>query len=346
MKRFGFAVILLIVIVGGILLVGTFWWRSNTSALTSTENFQSFVIPKGRSAMQVGSKLEDEELIKSSLAFKIYVQVFGKSKSINAGEFKLSPSMSLVEIIEALGEGPLELWVTIPEGLRREEIIERYVKDLEMGAEEFEFRLEFLSLTKDNEGYLFPDTYLFPRDATADLIVKTMLSNFEKKTNEFQDGIDNSKYSLNQIVTMASIIERETKTNEERSVVAGILFKRLETEGWLVQADATIQYAVAGKECPGRNTAPIVCPEEIIKTINWWPILTKDDLEIDSPYNSYKYKALPPTPIANPGLSSINAAIFPEDSPYWFYIHDSDAKIHYGKTISEHNSNVRRYLGK
>jgi UPF0755 protein len=125
---------------------------------------------------------------------------------------------------------------------------------------------------------------------------------------------------------MASIIERETKTNEERPVVAGILWKRLEND-WPLQVDATLQYAIANSE-------------------TWWPILTKEDLEINSSYNSYKFTVLPPTPIASPGLSSIKASANPQDSDYWFYIHDPEAQIHYAETIEEHNNNIRKYLGK
>lgn len=337
MKRLGFAIVLLIVLLGVAILTSIFWWRSNTTSLTSYENFQSFVIPKGRSAMQIGNKLAEEGLIKSPLAFKIYVQVFGKSKNINAGEFKLSPSMSLSEVVEALGKGPLELWVTVPEGLRREEIVSKFTEGLEMNQSKADlFQDEFLALSRDLEGYLFPDTYLFPRDASASLVVNKMKQTFDSRISEFQEGIDNSKYSLDQIVAMASIIERETKTSEERPIVAGILWKRLESDGWLIQADATIQYIIGSENCMLK----------VEDCDDWWPILTKEDLEIDSPYNSYKYKPLPPTPIASPGLSSIEAAVYPEESPYWFYIHDSDAQIHYGKTISEHNTNVRKYLGK
>jgi len=140
---------------------------------------------------------------------------------------------------------------------------------------------------------------------------------------------------MNQIITMASIVERESRINTERPVVSGILWKRLETDGWLLQADATVQYAVASENCKLK-----------IENCQWWPILTREELEIDSPYNSYKFSSLPPAPIASPGLASIKAAVFPEESSYWFYIHDPEGEIHYAATITEHNLNVRKYLGK
>lgn len=334
-----------------ILIIASFglyqWWVVNTSSVSNEKNPQSFVIAKGKSAMQIGNKLYEQGLIKNPLAFKIYVQFFGKAKNINAGEFKLSPDMTLAEIINTLQGGPLELWVTIPEGLRKEEVVEVIIDSLEKeNTDAVNFRREFLALTKDKEGYLFPDTYLFPPDVSAKAVVARLTQTFESKIDEdMLSAIESSKYSLKDFVTMASILERETATGDERPIVAGILWKRLETPGWLLQADATVQYAIANSKLPEKlgNGAD---KTQNSKPDNWWQTLTKEDLEIDSFYNSYKYKPLPPTPIANPGLSSLKAAIFPQDSDYWFYIHDDDAKIHYAKTIEDHNANISKYLGK
>ncbi len=122
--------------------------------------------------------------------------------------------------------------------------------------------------------------------------------------------------------------------------MAGILIKSLEA-GWPLQAESVVQYSVGIVNClsvqPG-NFTPVDC--------DWWPILTRDDLEINSPYNSYKFEGLPPGPIANPGFSSIEAAVKPKNSEYWFYIHDPSGKIHYAETVAGHNQNVRQYLGK
>jgi len=283
-------------------------------------------------------KILQHGLVKSPLAFKFYVQLTGRQNKINSGEFDLSPSMSLTEVVGALGKGPLELWVTIPEGLRREEIADVFANSLEKSAiGESDFRSQFLSLTEDKEGYLFPDTYLFAPEAGAQQVVNVLENTFETKvTQGLAEEIQKSKYSLDEVITMASILERETITDEERSIVAGVLWKRLETPGWLVQADATIQYVIGADNC--RNT-PRNCED-------WWPILTRDDLDTNSPYNSYKSKPLPPTAIANPGLSSIEAAANPQSSEYWFYIHDSDSQIHFAEDINGHNNNVRKYLGK
>jgi len=306
------------------------WWTINVKAPSANQEKISFLIPKGRSAGEVGSSLYKAGLIKSPLAFKIYVQATDKSKKINTGEFELSKNMNLYEIVDRLGKGPVEIWVTVPEGLRREEVVEKIMPQL--GISDEGFRDSFLAASKGLEGQLFPDTYLFPKDVTAERVVKVMNDTFEKKYAGLVGGSESFR-AKNEIVTMASIIERETKTDEERPVVAGILWKRLDADGWLIQADASVQYAVANAKCAN-------------KCQNWWPILTKEDLEVASAYNTYKNKSLPPAPIANPGLSSLRAVMNPTASQYWFYIHDSSGAIHYGKTIEEHNANISKYLGK
>ena len=257
----------------------------------------------------------------------------GRSDQIQAGEFSLSPSYTLQEIIDTLSGPPLELWVTIPEGLRREEIVERLIGGLEKtGEDAIIFREEFLRESADLEGYLFPDTYLFPREAKAALIISAMRNTFNRRIADMGEEYP-AGYDLEEIVILASLIEREAITNEERPVIAGIIYNRLDNE-WPLQIDAAVQYAVANSKCKTQNS----------KCENWWPILTRQDMDIDSPYNTYKYPGIPPAPIANPGLESIKAAANPAASDYFFYIH-ADGKIFYAKTLNEHNANVRNYLG-
>ena len=321
------------------------WWGDNSKAVSSSEAAVRFVIPKGRSATQIGDKLFEERLIRNSLAFKIYVQLTGKAEKIQAGEFTLSPHNSLVEIVERLSSAPEELWVTIPEGLRREETVERFVSSLEMSEKQaLVFREQFLIESKGQEGFLFPDTYLFPRDVEASIVVDKMDRTFDDEFIQFRRSLLDEDTAggldIKGMITLASIIERETKTDEERPVVAGILFNRLEI-GMALQVDAAVQYAVASEKCLPAQAGKI--PTE---NCDWWPILKKQDLEINSPYNTYKFTGLPPAPIANPGASSIRAAINPEASEYLYYIHDPEGNIHYAVSLSEHNANVKNYLGK
>ncbi len=330
---------------------GFFWWRGNTKPTSLKEEYKAFVIPRGYSATQIGNKLEDEGFIKDAFAFKFYVQISGSTKEIKAGRFSLSPHLSLTEIVKLLTKGPKDIWVTIPEGLRREEIVQRFIDGLEKeGQDASIFYDEFMDKSQEYEGFLFPDTYLFPREASATSVIKYLRETFTKKIKEYEDGISGSNLDLNEIVTLASLIERETKTVEERPVVAGILFNRLEIEMPL-QVDAAVQYAVADAECRMPNAILRQAQDDAeqdrsIKCKNWWPILTREDLEIDSLYNTYKYEGLPPAPIANPGISSLKAAIFPQETSYFYYIHDETGNIHYAKTLQEHNENIRKYLGK
>jgi len=310
-------------------MFGLFWWKANSKPVSSDENKTIFVVRKGKSAAEIAQSLADRGFIKKALAFKIYVQLTGRQENINAGEFVLSPSMSLKEIIKTLQGGPLELWATIPEGLRREEIAGVLIESLNVADEnKSQFKEDFLNLTANKEGYLFPDTYLFPPDTDAQAVVNKLLSTFEDKTKDLHD---HESRDFEDVVIMASIIERETKTDDERPIVAGILWKRL-NDGWPLQADATLQYAVAGVRCKN------------ISDCDWWQVPTINDREIDSLYNTYKYSTLPPTPISNPGISSLDAATNPTLSDYWYYIHDSAGQIHYAKTLDEHNVNIAKYL--
>ena len=295
-----------------------FWFFQNAKPVSPEESFKDFLITKGSGASQIGNKLEKEGLIKSALAFKIYVQVTGRAGRIQAGEYRLSPNLSLPGIVKEFLSGPRELWVTIPEGLRREEIAAKFANSL--GKDE-EFVKDFLAASSGLEGQLFPDTYLFPKTASASGVINKMNRTFESKTSVLTNT---TSLSERQLITLASLIERETKTDEERPVVAGILINRLDI-GMALQVDASAQYAVGNSD-------------------NWWPVLNREDLKINSPYNTYKFPGLPPSPIANPGLSSLKAAFSPTDSEYLYYLHDPKGQIHYARTLEEHNANVSKYL--
>lgn len=312
------------------LLAGIFWFRGQAKAPSSDTSFADFLIVKDSSASQIGSKLEKEGLIRSSLAFRLYVQLTGLSKKIPAGEYSLSPSYSLFQLVDELVKGPREIWVTIPEGLRREEIAARFASAFGKGED---FIQEFLEASEAVEGYLFPDTYLFPKTASPISVVNKMRSTFDLKTEDLKEEILKSDLSLPEIVNLASIVERESRLEEERPVISGILLNRLEI-GMGLQADATVQYAVASSKCSGK----VDC--------EWWPTLNKVDLTINSPYNTYRFRGLPPGPIANPGLSSIRAVVMPQKSDYLYYLHDSEGVAHYATTLEEHNENVRKYLGR
>lgn len=312
MKKLFFGVFFLILILSSAF---SYWFYDNAKAVGSDKTFENFLVEKGATATQIAESLQEEGFIKNQLVFRIYLKITGQSSSLQKGEFRLAKNMNLFEIVSALQKGPIEFWTTIPEGLRREEIAQKFVTSLDKDQA---FVTEFLSLTKGKEGYLFPDTYLFPKDVSAQTVVSAMLNNFETKTKGLNITYDQ--------VILASMLERETKTDAERPIVAGIIMNRI-NNNWPLQIDATVQYAVG-------------------KPSDYWPILTLADLEFDSKYNTYKYSGLPPAPIASPGLSSLKASVAPEASDYFFYIHEPNGQIHYAKTLSEHNANIKKYLGK
>lgn len=271
MKKLLLLCLLLVGVTAGLV----YWWYSAVRPASRDIQVRDFLISKGASASQVGNKLQSEGFIKDALAFKLYVQLAGKAGKIQAGEYALSPNLSLLAIVDELLRGPKEIWVTIPEGLRREEVAEKFATNL-LKEDKEAFIEEFLQNSIGKEGFLFPDTYIFPKVASASAIVNKLLSTFESKVDSQMDqDIQASSYSLNQILTMASIVERETLTNSERPIVAGILYKRFEA-GWPLQADATLQYIVANTRCKGQ----LGC--------KWWEIPEVKDRSLVSAYNTYK----------------------------------------------------------
>lgn len=307
-----------------------FWWNNATAAPSNSGETTTVLITKGSSAEAIGKQLTKSGVIKSPFAFKLYIQYKNLTTKLPVGEFRLPTNLPLPELVTQLLKGPTEFWVTIPEGLRREEVAVKISSQLDLPDPQG-FVKQFISESENYEGYLFPDTYLFPSDATANLVISKLVSTFEQKYNQIEIKTTLSK---GEIVTLASIIERETLNTNERAVVAGILINRLNAD-WPLQADATVQYALANVQCRGQ----VDC--------EWWPRpLTAQDLEVASPYNTYKFQGLPPGPIANPGLSSLRAAANPESSDYWFYIHDADGNIYYAKTLDQHNANISKYLQK
>lgn len=322
-----FAIIFVILIIAPVVL--NQYYNYQLQAPSREETPTRFVIKPGQPVTQIAKNLKEAGLIKNALAFRFLVARMGIAKNIQAGDFRLYPNMSAKEIAQLLTHGAIDLWVTFPEGLRKEEmaeIIEAQLKTPENEAYVFD-KKEFIRLAQ--EGYMFPDTYLIAKDATAQDIVTRLKTTFEQKVDEslFEKGRKNN-LEREQLIILASLIEKEAKTNEERPIIAGILLNRLNIQ-MALQVDATVQYAKGYDSANDR----------------WWPQVTADDNQsIDSPFNTYLNIGLPPAPIANSGLDSIRAAAEPADTNYMYYLHDSDGKIHYAETIEEHNRNIQEYL--
>jgi UPF0755 protein len=282
-----------------------------------------FVIPKGQSITKIGLRLYEQDLIKSDLAFKIIVKKEKLENKIQAGSFKLSPSMSLSEIASALTVGTEDAWVTLQEGWRKEEIAESMVRQ---GFEFFD-KDEFLELAKYDEGRLFPDTYLLPQQISAKQFHSLLINTFDKKTAELEDDIENSGKSLDEILVMASLVEREGRGYQNLRYVAGILWNRIDI-GMALQVDATLQYANGYSKTEQ----------------TWWKEPLASDKEIDSPYNTYQNAQLPPNPISNPGLDALRATINPIQNDYLYYIHDKSGVGHYATSYEGHLDNINKYL--
>lgn len=330
MRKLLFVPLLIILAVISLLI----WWNVNSREVNDKDNTaQPFLITRGQSASVIAKNLEKQGLIRSNSVFRLYLEVTGNAEKIQAGEYTLSPNLNLRAIASLLLSGPQELWVTYPEGIRREEIALRTINTLGLkGDQALDFWDEFIASSEDHEGYLFPDTYLFPRDISASKVVNKLKDTFEVKTAEIKPG----SLTLAQIVNLASIIERETITDEEKPIVAGILVRRLEI-GMALQADATLQYITGTKRCGGQML-------QLVEDCEWWVPPTVQDKEIVSSYSTYGRRGLPQGPIGNPGLKSIEAAETPAETPYLYYLHDNDGKIHYGETLEEHNENIGKYL--
>ncbi len=331
-KRFSLFTLFAVIALAGVFFAKT-WWATNSAPPLAIKPLYRFVITKGSSGTLVGNNLYKQGFIKSPLAFKIYIQLNGFSARIQAGEYKLGKNMSLVAVVNTLLKGPSGIWVTIPEGLRREEIPFRFANALNLGETETkDFVLEFNQSARNDEGYLFPETYLVQNDLSGAKAYQIMRATFDKQVDsQLKEDAAKTNYTLHELITLASIIERETKSPEERPIVAGIYFNRLQI-GMALQADATVQYAI-GNICYETNSS-----------CNWWKTPTGPDLDINSAYNTYKNAGLPPFPISNPGLTSIKGVIYPNDNNYLYYIHDAKGNIHYAETLEQHNANVVKYL--
>lgn len=302
-----------------------FWWQDNLKPVSNSEQKKTFTISRGENLDSVSVRLDQEGFVKSALAFKLYVYQSGLKNRIQAGSFYLSASMDLPTIAQNLTHGSQDVWVTFPEGLRREEVADKLTNSLA----DFD-RQRFLSLTQDDEGSLFPDTYLIPKDVSAQKVREILLANYEKKVANLDFSLAGS-LNERQVIILASIIEREARTEKDRKIVAGILLKRINA-AWPLQVDATVQYALGSQRCLGK----LDC--------EWWQPVISSDLKIISAYNTYTNKGLPPGPICNPSLSSIKAVLAPTETDFWFYLNDSTGTMHYGKTAQEHDQNVENYL--
>jgi len=292
-----------------------------------------FVIQEGEGAKQIAQNLEKAGIIHDDFYFMYYVGMMGTSKNLQAGDYILAPCMSIREIADTIiqGKESNEVALTFPEGFSIADVEDRLVKadstwlvsNAKVGT--YQNQYDFLAEVPPAaslEGYLFPDTYFFNKDGDAEDVIQKMLENFDSKlTRELRNEIERQGKTIFEIITVASLIEKEVRGPEDKKIVSGIIWKRLGL-GMLLQIDATVTYLTKK-----RSTE-----------------VTYRDLEIDSPYNTYKYNGLPLGPISNPGMSSIHAAIYAQETGYLYYLSKPDGETVFSKTLSEHNVAKFKYL--
>ena len=313
MKKFLFFIFIFLIVLTS--LAYFIFYRQIFSPIEPLDSEEKiFIIERGEGSKEIALSLEEENLIKWAPLFRFYVLIKGIAGNLKAGEYVLSPSMNIPEITDIMVKGEtIKINIVIPEGFTKRQIEER---------------LGFELPGEDLEGFLFPDTYQFSLNMTGVEAVKRMRETFEKKlTADLREEIERQGKSIFEIVTMASMIEKEVRTKDDKKLVSGILWKRLEVNMPL-QVDATIAYIL---ERDGWSF------NEMRREIGL-------NRNIDSPYNTYKYSGLPLGPISNPGLDSIIAAIYPEKSNFWYYLSTPEGETIFSRTLQEHNIARAKYF--
>lgn len=326
---------------------GYFYIHTNLKPLdvNNTET-KAIEIPIGSSSTTIGKVLEKEGIIRSGKIFRYYVK-FKNETGFMAGTYELSPSMDLDEIVSILKTGKVTEEVVfkliIPEGKQLEQIASIIAEKMnwdvtevmnELNSKEFIKKMQqaFPNLISDEiynskikyplEGYLFPATYSFYKeDPTLEEIVKVMINKTDEVIKEYNVEISNTDWTIHQVLTFASLVEEEATASVDRNMIASVFYNRMEV-GMPLQTDPTILYALGQHQ----------------------DVVLYKDLEVESPYNTYKYTGLTPGPIANAGKTSIEAVLFPAESDYYYFLATPKGEVLYSKTLAEHNEKKAKYL--
>ncbi|MFA5358462.1 MAG: endolytic transglycosylase MltG [Patescibacteria group bacterium] len=337
MKKLFLLVSVLFILWLGYFVSDVFMQNNNTGDKT-----QVFKIEQGQGVKKISERLKQDNLINSKSNFELYVWLLRRTGKIQAGDYQLNPGMSLRELVNIItyGWGVDEKTVTIVEGWNNKQLVDYLINNLFIynsvsdknvyyndwnKAITNKYDYDFLKNKPagvDLEGYLFPDTYRFYTDVEPQEVVQKMLENFNRKLDSgLREKIASRKKTIHEIITLASIIEKEVRGENDRRMVADIFWRRLDI-GMPLQADSTVNYITGGKN----------------------PSVSNKDKSIDSPYNTYKNRELPPGPICNPGLEAIVAATEPTGNDYWYFLTTPEGKTVFSKTLDEHNTAKAKYL--
>lgn len=317
--------ILLAVIAGGAWFAYMIWGdRSHP------QTAQQIIVPQGSSFRDIAAELAKAGIVSNASAFRVYAKMAHADTAAHAGAFRFAPHQTAAQVLSQLESGGAQIakWVTIPEGFTAKQIAQRLQDDGfgDAGAYENAFLHDSISIagarTKNLEGYLFPSTYLVPIGASPKSVEDILTAQFRKELpRDARQKARERGLTVPQVVTLASLIEREAKADDERPLMAGVYYNRLRL-GMPLEVDASIEYAL---------------PEH-------HDVITYGDLKIDSPYNTYRHAGLPPTPIANPGEASLQAAFNPKPSPYLYYVYKGNGHHAFARTLAEQNANIAKYL--
>lgn len=331
MKRTLAWITALLVIIG---LAGAAWMFLNLQrpykGYSAAEQFVE--IPAGSGSVSMGRRLAEAGVVRSATAFRLAVWMRGSGRRLQAGEYRFDRPMSTAEVADKIARGDVYVRaITFREGLTIREMAALFESGGFGKASDFIAASRNATLINDVdpaapdlEGYLFPDTYTLPRSLTAPQLIERMVDRFRKALSpDVRQQAADRGLNVRQLVTLASLVEKETGKPEERAIVAGVYSNRLKV-GMGLQCDPTVIYALI---LAGRYDGNI----------------RKGDLQIDSPYNTYRYAGLPPGPIAAPGEASLRAAAQPADVPYLYFVSRNDGSHVFSTTLDEHNRNVNEF---
>ena len=330
MKRFILFVILLLVVCAA----GAAWFYTGVDRpFKGYDAPEQFVeVPQGAGSSAIARRLSDAGVVKDANTFRLALWVTRQGRRLQAGEYRFDRPMSARQVVEKIARGDVFTRpITFREGLTIKQMAALYeskgfgaAADFIAAAKNGALVHEIDPEARDLEGYLFPDTYMLPRNATAEQLIARMVAGFTKAlTPDVVAQAGARGLGVRQLVTLASIVEKETGNAAERPLVAAVYSNRLKI-GMGLQCDPTVIYAL---ERAGRFDGN----------------LTREDLQFDSPYNTYRYAGLPPGPIASPGRASLEAAASPADAPYLYFVSKNDGTHAFASTLDEHNRNVHEY---
>lgn len=295
------------------------------SALQRNAEEERIVVNSTTTTAELIPKLKEQEYIRNEWAFEFALKRRGGE--IEPGGYKISKSMSAWKIAKILTSEPYMKWVVIPEGLRKEQIAEILATKLGWKEQEkSDWITKFTAMKYDYvEGVYFPDTYLIPKDESGLEIAQRFINKFNEEFALYSEKFIKANIKWDTALKIASLVQREAAGKDDMPLIAGIIWNRL-LKGMKLEIDATVQYARGKTEN------------------NWWSPIKPADIQIDSPYNTYLYKGLPPHPIANPGIEAIDAVLNSTETECLYYLHDQNRQIHCAKTYEEHKANIEKYL--